>query len=78
MVSAKNSKVGKGEWRVLEAREAPAGKAAYSQARKVILTGLTHGSHTLHTPAPHQPPSLGFQSWEEKAQQRLRLRDTPA
>lgn len=51
MVNAKNSKVRKEEQRVLEAREAPAGKATYSQARKVILNGLTNGSHAPHTPA---------------------------
>ena len=61
LVSAKeSSKVGKGEQRVLEPREAPAGKAACSQARKAILTGLTDGSHTRPLQRgcciPNKPP----------------------
>lgn len=41
----------KGNGKCWGPREALAGKAAYSQVRKVILTALTHGPHTLHTPA---------------------------
>lgn len=59
-LSAKGkSKVGKGEQRMLEARNGPAGKAAWNQASRVVLTGqpvvLTHLTLQSECCVPNKP-----------------------